>query len=335
MNIRRSLKRLAVSLPGFGAVARSVTLGINPKIFIYHRFCDDLDPSEHKIDSKTFGLHLDEIKKRYQVVSLGEYLSMAMGDQRVPDHLAVITVDDGYQDFYQLAFPELKKRGLKATFFVTVNFLNRKVWLWPDRLDYALKMTSRTGFDMELEGRHFKGPIASGHERAIAWRALTDWGIAVSNDAKWRLVRAVEAHLGVSVPDFIPNAYAPVSWNELREMSEQGIEIGSHTMNHPILSKVVPHELYEEIYSSKSELEAKLGVRVDSFCYPNSAPGDIDKRVVRHVRDAGYRGAVFGVTPDFPDCYHIPRISLNRDLSESHWKIGGMEMFLQKYFIRC
>ncbi|BCS97094.1 hypothetical protein DSLASN_27260 [Desulfoluna limicola] len=272
---------------------------------------------------------------RYQVVSFGEYLSMAMAGQKVLDHLAVITIDDGYRDFYQFGFPELRKRGLEATFFVTVNFLNRKVWLWPDRLDYAIKNTRQTECDIHFEGRNFKCSIATDSQREIAWRALTDWGIAVSNEAKWQLIRSVETHLGVIVPDYIPNEYAPVSWGELREMSEQGIEIGSHTMNHPILSKILPQQLYDEIYASKAELETKLGIRVGTFCYPNSAPGDIDERVVRHVRNAGYRGAVFGVTPDFPDFYHVPRISLNSDLPESHWKIGGMEMFLQKYFTRC
>lgn len=73
-----------------------------------------------------------------------------------------------------------------------------------------------------------------------------------------------------------------------RELIQQGMEIGSHTMTHRKLTQIEPREIESEIHGSKYRLEEELGITIKSFCYPN---GKYDASIIRQVKQAGYKGA--------------------------------------------
>ena len=72
---------------------------------------------------------------------------------------------------------------------------------------------------------------------------------------------------------------------QLRELAESGMEIGSHTRTHPDLTTLSESELEKEISGSRKELEDHLGQEVLSFAYPY---GRISTEAVNAVRQAGY-----------------------------------------------
>lgn len=73
-----------------------------------------------------------------------------------------------------------------------------------------------------------------------------------------------------------------------RELSELGMEIGSHSITHPKLNKIADTQLRSEIIDSKLILEDQLGQPVTSFCYPK---GRYNNRVLKYVKKAGYQCA--------------------------------------------
>jgi peptidoglycan/xylan/chitin deacetylase (PgdA/CDA1 family) len=73
--------------------------------------------------------------------------------------------------------------------------------------------------------------------------------------------------------------------NGIREVSERGMEVGSHGMNHLKLSSLDPERLEEEVSGSRQILSEVLGKEVEGFCYPY---GIHDKRVAQAVQRAGY-----------------------------------------------
>lgn len=75
---------------------------------------------------------------------------------------------------------------------------------------------------------------------------------------------------------------------ELRDMQENGMEIGSHTVNHVRLTEADDASLVRELSDSKASLEDLLGCAVDSFAYPYGA---CDKRSAAAVKQAGYAAA--------------------------------------------
>lgn len=107
-----------------------------------------------------------------------------------------------------------------------------------------------------------------------------------------------------------------LSYHQIREMLDSaGIEIASHTLSHPWLTRLDSAGAWREIYRSKEVLESLFGVPVITFVYPY---GDMDLRTVRMVRRAGYRLARAvrpGVVNFWIDPYRIPEFELRRGTS--------------------
>ena len=76
-----------------------------------------------------------------------------------------------------------------------------------------------------------------------------------------------------------------MNYEQISKLADQGHEIGSHTLTHPILPQLDDETLARELVESRTMLEAATGRTINGFCYPN---GDFDERVVKAVGDAGY-----------------------------------------------
>src|SRR5262245_54939173 len=154
--------------------------------------------------------------RRYQCMSVRESLGFLEGTKATPKRTVVLTFDDGYENFYQYAYPILERYGFHATVFV---------------------VTAQIG-------------------------ELSQWDAA--------------------------SATKLMDWNMLRELNRSGIEIGSHTVNHPRLSKLEPGVAKKELTASRQTLEQNLGETVLSLAYPY---GDWNDGIVEMARQAGYRSA--------------------------------------------
>lgn len=257
---------------------------------------------------------------------------MAVINQKpLPDNAVILTVDDGYRDFYDLAYPLLKKYSMCSTYFVTVNFLEKKIWLWPDVLTYILNNIKEKQKVFSFDGKTFRLTLNDELSVFQCWSAMSDYCIQLSDNEKWLLIEKLSEETGVAVPKRPPEEFSTVTWEMVKEMSDNGIEIGSHTMNHPILSKIDPEFLEDEIRGSKHAIQERIGKEVYSFCYPNGKPDDINALVIDEVRKSGYRAAVMGGKDagepgaGEQDVYRIPRIGVNTDRDDFLWKMCGME----------
>jgi peptidoglycan/xylan/chitin deacetylase (PgdA/CDA1 family) len=282
-----------------------------------------------------FCYQLDEIKKNFDVLTLGAALNFFNKHGKFPRETVVLTIDDGYDDFYKYAYHELIKRNIGATLFVSVNFIDGKLWLWPDRIEYAINKTKIKNYSFEYFGGKKILTFDSSQNKQYAWSILIDYCTNVNNDERLNFINNFEKILEVNVPIKCDDSYNHVTWEQLVEMQSFGIEIGSHTMNHPILSKVSPGFLDEEINTSRQILTKKLGKPVVSFCYPNSRVNDLNNLVVEKVREAGYLGAVLCQNAPFTDEFRLARLGLTHDKVDFLWKLYGGENIAYKLGQRC
>ena len=132
--------------------------------------------------------------------------------------------------------------------------------------------------------------------------------------------------LKVALPQSPPRDYSASTWDELREMQQNGIEIGAHTINHPILSKIALPSLESEIAGSKIVIEERLGTKIHSFCYPNGMLDDINSSVVSEVKKAGFTCSVIASSAPSYDSYYLPRMNISNNRNDFLWKIYGGEL---------
>jgi peptidoglycan/xylan/chitin deacetylase (PgdA/CDA1 family) len=111
-----------------------------------------------------------------------------------------------------------------------------------------------------------------------------------------------------------------LDWDNLRDLTERGVEVGSHTVSHPHLTRLSDLELERELRESREQLETELGRRCRFLAYPF---GDHDERVRAATRSAGYEAAFAlpGKARPF-DRFGIPRIGV--------WRKDGLARFVLK-----
>jgi hypothetical protein len=80
-----------------------------------------------------------------------------------------------------------------------------------------------------------------------------------------------------------------MTWDEVRELRNQGFEIGSHTVEHPILSQVSPARLEFEVRESKRRIEQETGAPCVAIAYPNGDPGSISQASMAAASNESYR----------------------------------------------
>ena len=110
-----------------------------------------------------------------------------------------------------------------------------------------------------------------------------------------------------------------LTWGDVRELQQAGMEFGSHTVNHSMLVDLAWKDVENEVRVSKSEIEQRLGERVISFAYPYAFPSlrtDFVGRLGRLLRDTGYECCVttdIGSASAASDAFAIPRLPVNGD----------------------
>jgi hypothetical protein len=139
--VKKALLKTVYQIGGFSPFQRAVREKI--LILTYHRFSRESHPS--KISGAEFSKHLAYLAKHNRVVSLSEAIDALSDEKPLPANAAVITIDDGYADAYDIAFPVLRKFNLPATLYAITDFLDGECWLWTDLMRYVLQET-RTGF---------------------------------------------------------------------------------------------------------------------------------------------------------------------------------------------
>lgn len=291
------------------AAALSGTPGL--VVLTYHRVLaapDPLLPSEP--DTTTFRTQLAFLARHLRVLPLSEALQRLQAAS-LPQCAVSITFDDGYANNYTCALPVLRSLGLPATVFVATGYLNGGC-MWNDGVIETFRRCRKPQLDLRplgLEpdlGQHM---LASDDQRragmtavinALKYRPLAERTAVVNQMARLAEVRLPEDLMLTS--------------DELRDLHRKGIEIGGHTVNHPILARIEPEEARREITAGAAQLAAITGEQPRLFAYPNGRPGtDFGPEHAEMVRDAGFTHALTtesGLGRRSTDPYRLPRIAL-------------------------
>lgn len=299
-------------------------------ILMYHRFQHE-DEDGAKTSARSFIAHLEYLKTHYRLVPLSFISEHIQTGAPLPPAIAAVTIDDGYRDAYTVAFRLLRERKIPATLFVATGFVDLECWLWTDKMRYVLSHTKAGKIEVNIGGRTLSIALEDHASRATAARQINSLLKTVPDAVKENEIMRLTASLGVEIPQLPPAEFQPLTWDEAREMHQDGIEIGSHTRSHPILTKVDDIRLRAELCESKSRLETIFSHRIDLFCYPN---GNMDDRVRRATALAGYRCAVTvepGLVNGNSDPLALKRFGAEPDFAHFVQSTCGFETIKNKF----
>lgn len=265
---------------------------------------DDFEGTENycgkHVPVRYFRAWLEWLRTRFDIVPLAEVERLVVEHARPTRPVCSITFDDGYRNNFTNAFPVLREMGLPATLFVTTGFVDHREPLWVDRLEYALNRGAGSIAEKIAEDMKIRSQLKT---LTITEREVVLGEIVARTSADLRPV--LDQH----------DDYAPLSWDQIREMSRAGIAIGAHTVTHPILSRETKDVQQREIVESAERIRALVG-ECRHFAYPDGQPGTRSAETIAALRIAGFTAAwtteMRRVRPmGEQDAYALPRIALD------------------------
>lgn len=275
-------------------------------VLIFHRVMPQPDPLfPDEMHASRFLEVCSWLKSWFKVLPLDESV-VRLKAGTLPARAACITFDDGYADNYHVALPILQRCELSATFFIATGFLDGGC-MWNDTIVETIRACSMPFLDLSslALGRHAIGSLEEKRSAIAAlipqikYRSLTQ-RIAITEEIS-RLARVQLSH------DLMMTS------QEVKAMRQAGMQIGAHTVSHPILASLAIEQARQEIQGSKRFLEQLLGERVGLFAYPNGKPGeDYVAQSVDMVRSAGFDAAVntqWGTSGASDDMFQIRRFT--------------------------
>lgn len=272
-------------------------------ILIFHRVLarhDDFNRDD--IDATIFDRQIGFLSECYRVMRLDEAVD-ALLRGKLPPRAAAITFDDGYADNAEVALPILRRHGVSATFFIASGYLDGGM-MWNDKIIECVRRGGSRVVDVTHAGL--------GEVRLDpTWQSAFDIIMRLkylAPAAREKAIGALIEAAGISLPRDLMMTRAQVAM-----LASNGMTVGAHTVNHPILASIDIEAAEREIADNRAELELITGESVRLFAYPNGKPGqDYRREHVDLVRRLGFKAAVstaWGVAQRTSDVFQLPRFT--------------------------
>jgi peptidoglycan/xylan/chitin deacetylase (PgdA/CDA1 family) len=284
----------------------------------YHRVGNDWDsPYDHGVwsaSAESFDAQIAWLKKRFDLICPRD-LPDALRSKR--GRYILITFDDGYRDNYELALPVLRRHGVPATFFITTGYLDTGRLSWWDEVAWMIRTSPRTQLDLSpWQAERIVFQTANrGHAVQSVLKLYKPLCRSAKLDFLDELSRRTES--GRIPPDVARDLW--MTWDMVREMHRAGMEIGGHTVNHPMLANLERAEQSKEIEGSVARIAEEVGRRPRSFSYPNGGRRDFNEDTRACLTEAAIEFAFsyYGGYRTFADWdpLDIRRLSVSRETS--------------------
>jgi peptidoglycan/xylan/chitin deacetylase (PgdA/CDA1 family) len=291
-------------------------------ILTYHRVCPEIE-SWYSVPMSPQALEqqIRYIRRHFEVIPLDELVRYIRRRNTLPEKSIAISFDDGYRDIYTYAYPILKKYSIPATIFLTTGNITDRSLFWWDKVGYSIQNTKNTQFSLDEIGKFFIQPKSNKYRTNYL---VVDRLKELPEERRNFLVNKLIEQCQVNIsPDL--GRELMLTWDEIKEMNNNGISFGAHSVNHQFLTKI-PLELAKyEIRQSKRDIEENLGVKVTAFAYPF---GDCNPELVNFVKETGYKYAVSVSQGKLisvkDDTYKLPRILSTQKFSKFKTMLCGL-----------
>jgi peptidoglycan/xylan/chitin deacetylase (PgdA/CDA1 family) len=285
-------------------------------VLAYHRVVPERDPMRSgEPTAAEFESRMRWVAANFEVLPLADAVR-ALREDRLPKRALSITFDDGYADNHDLALPVLRQLGLPATFFIATGYLDGGC-MFNDVVIEALRTAPGPSLDLTDLG-FGQLPVASDEQRRhAAGRILEKLKYAMPR-RRDEVAQQIGARAGAVAPSALMMTSAQV-----KALHTAGMEVGAHTVTHPILAEISLERARKEINDGRARLEEITSAAVRVFAYPNGRPGrDYRREHAALARELGFEAAVstaWGAARPGGDFYQIPRFT---PWDRPNWRFG-------------
>ena len=268
-----------------------------------------LNPELVSATAVQFSQQMELLSWNYQPVGIGDLLAAAQGTRPLPRQAVLVTVDDGYLDFKETVLPVCAAFGIRPLLFVPTGYVGQGVFWW----DQLYQLIYLSGWEhIRLAGQE-PIRIVSLEEKQAALLRLSR---AIKSSSMESGVEGLDGLYQSFLDEVSPGekeryTHNTLDWDDLRQLSRLGADLAPHTHSHPILTRVSPEKMQQEIRQSWSTLRAEVGECAPVFAYPDGVAAAFSPQAARAVQAEGIRLA-FTMLDGRADLNRVPHLALPR-----------------------
>jgi peptidoglycan/xylan/chitin deacetylase (PgdA/CDA1 family) len=276
---------------------------------------------------------LQLLKECYHVVSPDEVREWVVDGKELPERAVLLTCDDGLLNGLTDMAPILREEGVSCLFFALGASVARSPqMLWYEELYLSLLAAPAGSYFIDALGDGLGDEPAMNVELRDRAQKRSAW---------WNLVKKLSQYDQPARESFIERSRIqfglPDQWkaectnneaqrrrfgllnrDELRQLVDQGMSVGSHTLNHPMLSQQTSEMAWREISESRALLEDAVGKPIWALAYPFGDPGSVTTREMQMAEQAGFDCAFMNIGGGFGaslPIFALPRVHVSADMS--------------------
>jgi len=236
-----------------------------------------------------------------------------------------ITLDDGYRDNLEYAWPVFRKHGVPFTIYVCTGFADRTAELWWEALEQIIANTD----SMLAPGERSQPsqPTRSVRQKQAMFDLWHRWLTSVADEKlQRRAIRELAADHGLDLADLARRM--TMDWDEIRRIAADPLcSIGAHTVTHPALARLPADDALREILESCTRISHETGRPPRTLAFPYgyaAAAGPRDAALAERAGLAASFSARLGFVPRSGSRHGLPRVPM----SGLYQKVRYLEVLL-------
>jgi peptidoglycan/xylan/chitin deacetylase (PgdA/CDA1 family) len=274
------------------------------RILCYHGIVENGHRDEpflyrNTVSVRQFQSQLEFLNRHFHPISAGDLIDHMCHRATLKPRSVLLTFDDGYRNNLTYAAPLLRKYGTPALFSLTTGYIGGRDLLWPDEMNLRILNWPLSGVpcpsahsDLERSspGPGFATvPVPSGQQARVQLaERIRSVCKSFSDSARLLYLNELRQQHCPALEQVDRELYDFLSWDEVRSLVKSGFEIGSHTVTHPILTRITSQQLVYELVESKVRIEAEIGKCCTCLVYPNGQISDFSPEIEHSASSAGY-----------------------------------------------
>ena len=301
---------VAARFCGLFAVLRQV---IRKRLLVlcYHSVISDDAPQDPRtniaVTTQQFESQLQILRSHWKPISLAEVDAVLQGAAELPDYSVLVTFDDGFRNNMTHAAPLLRQYDIPAIVFLTTGLIGTTDMLWTQEVTERQHRLQSDAVRIRSTSELKRLPNAD----RLAYLDELRANSSLTADSEWQR-----------------ELYTLMAWDEVRQLRSFGIDVGAHTVRHPILTSLSPDEVRQELSISKAKIEQETGTPCYAIAYPNGGKADFNREIMDECKNQGFRIGfnLFGRrNPQLREInpLSINRVCITRDISlvEFEWML--------------
>jgi len=323
-----SLGDRLVALPGIRNHLFAWTRSKIP-IFLLHR------AARPEFEINGFDLHevaafVDSLRNcGIKIISLEEVVQLAIAGRAPNQPAAVFTSDDGYADQATVLGRAFAERELPLTIFLITDFLDGRDWPWDAKIAHAFTATKKLTANIKVGRLTLDFDLSTSLKKTLARRELQLICKSLSAGSLQIVVSSLFDDLDVELSESPPPQYAPMTWDQARELEKMGVGFAPHSCSHRVLSKLPEDEVRKELADSWDRVSSELSDALKVIAWPIGQSDDFGEKECRIAKSLGFSAAIaarnrYTVVTQETDPFLLDRFGFSTDgTGASAWQIAS------------